>query len=183
MKKIFSQVIIIILSIIVVLLAGYIIWDKYAPENNDSINDKDTQINTEEKQEVITEQSDSLNQDIEFKNYNMNNIESIIITTAIEENEEPVEKTHAITKTEEIIEILKVLDTAEYVNDIPEGIGFIYPTSIEVKYKEDPSVSIIFMDNGNVAINYVLGVAETRHAEYSLKHENFETEIIKKYFS
>ena len=83
----------------------------------------------------------------------------------------------------EISEILKILDKAEYVNTIPDEIGFIYPTTIEVNHKEDPSVKIIFMSNGNVAINYAVGAAETGYAEYNLNHKDFETEITSKYFS
>lgn len=183
MKKNASKIAIIILSIIVVVLAGYIIWDKFISFDNGSINNKDSQSNIEENIESVTENKDNTSEDVKFENYNLSNIRDIVITTAVEENGNPVEKKHTITDIKEVMEIIKVLDQAEYVNTIPEGIGFIYPTSIEVNHKEDPSVDIIFMSNGNVAINYAVGSAETGYAEYTLNNKNFEVEIINKYFS
>lgn len=169
-----KNILIIILGMTIVILLGIIIYnvtnDNSASRKNDY--SKDTEVDKE-------------NVDIEneiLKNYELENISNIVINKPCSNCAEPDYDTIVINNGEDIKQILKSIDDAVSIGTLEEGIGLENLFNIEVNYNGDPTTSIIFMDNGNVAINYAVGAGESNYGEYKVSNPNLKKELIEKYF-
>ena len=89
--------------------------------------------------------------------------------------------TITIDNKEEMKQILLSIDDYEEIGKIPEGIGFESNIAITINYEGDPSTSIIILDNGNLVINFAVGVGETGPAEYKIENKNLASELTNKY--
>lgn len=167
--------------IIVVLIAviGFIIGTKYADKEKDIINESsDVESNTE----INDNNTENEDTNITFKNYTLENISNIVINKLCDNCIDPEFDVVTISNQNDIKYILKQLDDATLISTISDEFGFEFLFNIEITYNEDPSTVVIFLDNGNVAINYSVGVGETGYGEYKLSNTNLKNELIEKYF-
>lgn len=122
-----------------------------------------------------------VNNPIQLKNYDINNIKNIEVRVPIKNATDPEMKQITITDKEEIKSILLSVDDIKEVGKVPEGIGFMFNVTIKVNYNGDPSTNIVILDNGNIAINKAVGVGETGYGEYEISNKSLATQLTDKY--
>lgn len=176
-----KNVVIIILSMLVLGLGGYLVYDKVIDkkienptiENNDNVQDNNDK-NAVNNGEVS-------NKPIQLKNYDVNIIKNIEVRVPVKNSTDPETRNVTITDKEQIKSILINVDDVKDVGKVPEGIDFMFNVEITVNYDGDPSTNIIILDNGNVAINKAVGVGETSYVEYEISNKNLAVELTNKY--
>lgn len=171
-----KNIIIIILSILVLGMGGYLVYDKVI------VKEEKNEVKVEEND---TEKEEDKNNNVEvtkeLKNFDLNSIKNIIIHIPKLESSDLEMDTITIDNKEEMKQILLSIDDYEEIGKIPEGIGFESNIAITINYEGDPSTSIIILDNGNLVINFAVGVGETGPAEYKIENKNLASELTNKY--
>lgn len=117
----------------------------------------------------------------ELKNYSLTDIKNVVVMVPLKNTQDPEMKSVVLTNNVEIKKILLNVDAAVYVGKISQEIGFINNVTIEVNYNSDPSVKIIILNSGNLAINYGVGAGESGYAEYSITNKKLAAELTEKY--
>ena len=174
-----KNVIIIILSILVLGLGGYLVYDKVVDKKieNPTI-ENNVQDNNDKN---VVNNGDVSNKPIQLKNYDVSIIKNIEVRVPVKNLTDPETRNVTITDKEQIKSILINVDDVKEVGKVPEGIGFMFNVEITINYYGDPSTNIIILDNGNVAINKAVGVGETSYAEYEISNKNLAVELTNKY--
>jgi len=180
MKK---DILIIKLVVIVLGLGSYLIFDRIMDkkienetiENNNSKEENKDGVNKEDNS------NQSTNETKQLENYDINAIKNIQIAVPVKNAEDPEKKNVTLTDKEEIKSILLNVDNVKEIGALPSGIGFVSNVVITINYDEDPSTTIIILDNGNIAINKAVGVGETGYAEFEIQNKSLATELTNKY--
>ena len=169
MKK---NIVIIVLTILVLCLGGYLVCDKTIDSDKDSL-DKITNEN-----EIIEKNQ---NENLQLTNYDLEAVSKIILRNICTDCTEPDYVIVEITDKGEIKSILSKLDKVKLINKM-DSVGLNNLFNIEIEYNGDPSTKIFFLDNGNLAINYSVGVGETSYAQYTIEYSNLKDELISTYY-
>ena len=185
-----KNTIIVILSLLVIGLSSYIIFDKVINKNDnkqeqqklDNSSETENTLEQNSTQQNSEKQATSDNSNVSLKNYNLDEIKNIVITISTEENGDPAVKKYTVEDKDEIKTILLALDDAQSIGAAPDGIGLQGLTSLDINRYQDPTTSVVFLQNGNVLIG-TLGVGESRYGEYKISNTNIKSYIEKKYFN
>ena len=175
-------ILLVIIIAILCVIIGWLLGSNFADtESNIVDNSKpNVEVNNsvaDEDNTITGENNDVQN----LNNYNIDLIKNIEINVPTKNSSDPEFKTVTLTDKEEIKHILLNVDAAKEIGKVAEGIGFGFSVNIKINYEGDPSTVIVFLSNGNLAINFAEGVGETGYAEYEINNKNFQTELINKY--
>ena len=154
MKK---NIVIVILSIIVLCLGSYLVYDKVL--GNDDNNNNNWNIINHDK---------------------LKNISNIKISNPCSHCFDPDYRSITINDISEISYILENLEKNNFVDEVPNDVGFGFPFAIEVNYKDTKVDTYYFLSNNKLVIRYA---GEESYNEYELKNKNFKNELIEKYFN
>ena len=147
-----KNIIIVILVIVVLCLGGYLVYDKVISNENNNIVDQEKS----------------------------NNISSIKISKPCDDCTDPEYEEKTINDTNEINSILEELEKVTFVDKVPDGIGFGFPLTIEVSYKDSKVDTYLFLSSDKLVIRYS---GDDSYSEYELTNKNFKNELIQRYFS
>ena len=119
-------------------MGTFIIYDKVI--NNDT-NENNTSVNLNDDNSFTSDNNlVNLIQDSE--------VDSILLSKYIIGNHDPIEKSVSIIEKDKKNKILLMLENLEFIDKVPEGIGFEFPTQIVVK-KTDSSIITIILSGYN----------------------------------
>lgn len=175
-KKNTLVIILVIVIAILCLVIGWLLGSKFADKESEMLNNNIQQ--EEVKNENVTTDLEENNTEIKLNNYDVSKIQNIEVEIPVKVSTDPEMKKVIINNKEEIKQILLNVDEKKEIGKVPEGISFMFNVKITINYDSDPSVVIIILDNGNVAINQALGVGETSYVEYEIQNKSLATELI-----
>ena len=183
-----ALIIFIVLSLV---LSSYLVYDKLInKEKNNEVKVEEQEKNNEGKVEEQEENTKQKEQDetAELKNYEISDVIDAndvigieIVSPMSSYTGDMYIRTASISNEKEIKEILSNLDKKEKVEKITDGIGFISEVSMTIKYEKKPSTVIVFMDNGNLAINFESETENSGYTEYKIENKNLVSELTDKY--
>lgn len=175
MKK---NIVITILSVLVIGLCAYLVYDKII---NKDVKEK----NIEENSKVDTElDTKNIEEETKFENYDLNSVSKIILNNYIStsDGEPPQESNVVIKNKDEIKYILSQIDDATLIEELPDGIGFQFLFNIEIRYNDNSYTRIFFLNNNNLAINNSISDNEMEYKQYSISNTNLKQELINLYY-
>ena len=153
-----KKLIIGLLVLLVIAAAGYIVYDMVSKKAN----------------------NENVEQESKLKNYDLDKISKIILYRSVEVHGDPKRIVLEVNDKQDIEDILEQIDNAKSVGNVPDGIGFESNFMFEIIYNDSTKTTVIFLNNGNLAISKKDN--QNNYIEYEISNANLEKELIEKYF-